>query len=250
MRPPSHAARPDLSGAKAEVGRPSEAPRCFRSHQRVSPLRADPRPLRSRIRGVKLAATRVVYVVAPLAAAAALASCDGESTQSSGPPPADSVRGCRTAVYGEIAPEVRKAAVAAGPLALLVVDGGRRAAFEPSEVVKVLALVRSGETVTVVVPDSERPRLSLLYEFSRGPQRPLRLSDGTDSARLSACGRSEEWAQGRPYPDTRETQFNGGFFVRGADCALLDVWVEGRAAPLRLGVPFGTGDRPCPPGPV
>jgi hypothetical protein len=199
---------------------------------------------------VKLAAGRIALVAAPIAAAATLASCDGESTQPPGPPTAETVRGCPTAVYGEIAPEVRKAAVAAGPLALLVVDGGRRAAFEPSEVVKVLALVRSGATVTVVVPDAERPRLSLLYEFSRGPQRPLRLSDGTDSVRLSACGRSEEWAQRRPYPDTRETQFNGGFFVRGAHCALVEVWVEGRAEPSRLGLPFGTGDRPCPPGPV
>jgi len=202
------------------------------------------------MRGVKLAAARIPLVAAPIAVAAMLASCDGESTQPPGPPTAETLRGCRTAVYGEIAPEVRKAAVAAGPLALLIVDDGRRAVFEPSEVVKVLALVRSGETVTVVVPDAERRRLSLLYEFSRGPQRPLRLFDGTDSARLSACGRSEEWAQGRPYPDARETQFNGGFFVRGAHCALLDVWVEGRAEPLRLGLPFGTGDRPCPPEPV
>jgi hypothetical protein len=199
---------------------------------------------------VKLAAARIALVAASIAAAATLASCDGESMQPPGPPMAETVRGCPTAVYGEIAPEVRKAAVAAGPLALLVVDGGRRAAFEPSEVVKVLALVRSSETVTVVVPDAERPRLSLLYEFSSGPQRPLRLSDGTESARLVACGRSEEWAQRQPYPDTRETQFNGGFFVRGAHCALLDVWVEGRAEPLRLGLPFGTGDRPCPPGSV
>jgi hypothetical protein len=205
--------------------------------------RVDPRPLRSRIRGVKLAPTRLALFVAPFAAAGALASCDGESTQAPGPPTAETVRGCRTAVYGEIAPQVRKAAVAAGPLALLVVDGGRRAAFEPSQVVKVLALVRSGETVTVVVPDAERRRLSLLYEFSGGPQR-------TSSARLSACARSEEWAQGRPYPDPRETQFNGGFFVRGAHCALLNVWVEGQPEPLRLGLPFGTGDRPCPPAPA
>jgi hypothetical protein len=193
---------------------------------------------------------RLALIAAQIAVAAALASCGGESTQSSGSPPADTVRGCRTAVYGDIAPELRRAAVVAGPLALIVVDGGRRAAFEPSGVVKVLALVRSGATVTVVVPDSERPRLSLLYEFSRGPQRPLRLADGTDSARLSACDPSEEWAQGRPYPDTTETQFNGGFFVRGAHCALLDVWVEGRAKPLRLGLPFGTGAGPCPPRPV
>jgi hypothetical protein len=134
------------------------------------------------------------------------------------------------------------------PLALLLVDSERRAAFEPSAVVKVLALVRAGETVTLVVPQAERRRLSLLYDFdSPGPRRPLRLSDGTSSVRFRACTEYEDWSPGHPYPDSRETQFNGGFFVRGAHCAPLEAWVEGRAEPLRFGLPFGTGDRPCPP---
>jgi hypothetical protein len=196
-------------------------------------------------------ALRFALFAALLAAATSLAACDWESTQPSGgesaPPSAETVRGCRTAVYGKIAAGVRSDAVTAGPLALLVVDGGRRRAFKPSAVVKVLALVRAGETVTVVVPEAERDRLSFLYDFSPGPQRPLRLSDGTSSARLSACARSEQWARGQPYPDPRETQFNGGFFVRGAHCALLEAWVEGETEPLGLGLPFGTHDRPCPP---
>jgi hypothetical protein len=200
---------------------------------------------------MRLAAASRPLVAAPLAAAVLLTSCDGESTQPSageaGPPPAETVRDCRTAVYGKIAPEARKEAVTAGPLTLLVADGEPRAPVEP--VVKVLTLVRGDETVTVVVPEPARTRLSLLYDFSQpGPKRPLRLSDGTSSARFSACTRSEEWAEGRPYPDSRETQFNGGFFVRGGHCASLDVWVGGRAEPLRLNVGFARVDRRCPSG--
>jgi len=109
----------------------------------------------------------------------------------------------------------------------------------------VLALVQTGETVTLVVPEGERRRLSLLYDFGPGPKRPLRLSDGTSSTRFNACTRSEEWAGGRPYPDPKETQFNGGFFVRGAHCTTLEVWIDGRAGPLPLTLGFGTGGQPC-----
>jgi hypothetical protein len=177
-----------------------------------------------------------------------LVACDSGSArptaaQTVEAPEAETVRGCQTAVYGEIRPGVREDAVGAGPLALLLVDSERRAAFEPSAVVKVLALVEAGKTVTLVVPQAERRRLSLLYDFGRGPRRPLRLSDGTSSVRFSACSESEGWSPGQPYPDPRETQFNGGFFVGGAQCASLEAWVERRAEPLRFGLPFGTGER-------
>ena len=74
----------------------------------------------------------------------------------------------------------------------------------------------------------------------------LRLSDGTSSVRFSACAQGEEWAPGQPYPDPNETQFNGGFFVRGAHCASLEVWADGQENPLLLALGLGTGDRPCP----
>jgi hypothetical protein len=181
-----------------------------------------------------------------------LAACDGDSgapdAESPEMPAAEIARNCQSAVYGKLRPDVRKAAVAAGPLALLVEDGGGAAAFEPSAIVKVLALVRTGERLTLSVPDAERRRLSLLYDLSTaGPRRPLRLSDGTSSVRFSACTRSEEWSPGQPYPEPRETQFNGALIVRGAHCASLEVWVEGQAQPMALGVPFGTGDRACTP---
>ena len=202
---------------------------------------------------MRCAAGRPTPVVAALFVLAALAGCDEEPTQSSAPSskprltrPAETIRDCRTAVYGRLPPTARDHLVAVGPLAVLVVGGERRGAVEPPGPVKALALVRTGETVTVVVPEDERRRLSLLYDFRAGPKRPLRLADGASSVRFSACTPSEEWASGRPYPDPKETQFNGGFFVRDAHCAALEVWVDGRADPLSLTLGLGTGRRPCP----
>ena len=198
----------------------------------------------------------LTIVVVPLIAAAALSACDREPTQhgesaqpstgESRPTPAETVRSCRTAVYGRLAPATRKNAVTVGPLSLLAVGGKRRSEVEPAGPVKVLVLLETGETVTVIVPEDERRRLSLLYGLGPGPKRPLRLSDGTSSVRFNACTRSEEWGTGRPYPDPHETQFNGGFFVRGAHCAMLEVWVDGQAEPSRLELGFGMGGRRCP----
>jgi hypothetical protein len=166
-------------------------------------------------------------------------------------PRPETVRDCRSAVYGEeIARSAMKDAVVAGPLTLVIagewVDLPARA-YAPDATLKVLAIVRAGETVTLVVPGADRDRLSLLYDVNEpGPRRPLRLSDGTRSVRFTACSQSDEWISGRPYPDTRETQFNGGFFVRGAHCAPLHVWMKGQDVPARLWLPLGTAGRPCP----
>jgi hypothetical protein len=203
-------------------------------------------------------AARAVLVGSALLTALvpSLAACDGGSTQPSagdpnGPPRPETVRDCPSAVYGEeINPRALEDAVIAGPLTLAVEAGwaDRPArAYAPERVLKVLAIVRAGERVTLVVPGGERDRLSLLYDVTeRGPPRPLRLSDGTWSVRFTACTSSEEWVPGERYPDTRKTQFNGGFFVRGAHCAPLDVWTDGQEEPLRRWLSLGTGDRPCP----
>jgi hypothetical protein len=193
---------------------------------------------------------------AALAATAALSACDTGATEraeprrrpaaDSRPPPADTVRNCRTAVYGKLAQSTRKDAVTAGPVSLLALGGERPAEVEPAGEVKVLVLIQTGQSATVVVPKGERGRLSLLYDLGPGPNRPLRLSDGTVSARFNACTASEDWVEGKPYPDEHETQFNGGFFVRGAQCAMLEVWVDEQARPARVGLGVGIGDRPCP----
>jgi hypothetical protein len=152
-----------------------------------------------------------------------------------GPEP-QTIRLCKSAVYGELSQRYRRGAVTIGPLMLggeLGANAGGR--FAGEKVVKVLANLRADETVTLAVPEGERRRLSLLYDDSgRGPRRPLRFSDGTSSARLSAC------------PDA-DSQFNGGAVVRGAHCAPIQVWIEGLEQPLRGWLPFGTLHRPCPP---
>jgi hypothetical protein len=179
-----------------------------------------------------------------------LIACGSDSTKPAGgrplkTPEAETLRGCRTAVYGEIDPKARSEATVAGPLELLAGSNANR--LEPDGVAKVLAVLRAGETVTLAVPESERGRLSLLYDLSGpGPRRPLRLSDGVSAVRFSACPRGI--VAGTRVKGASESQFNGGFFVRGAHCARVEVWIEGREAPLRRWLPFGTGDRPCPAG--
>ena len=177
-----------------------------------------------------------------------LFACGNDSTQPSGggplkAPEAKTLRGCRTAVYGEIDPKARSEATVAGPLELLAGSD----ALEPDGVAKVLAVLRAGEAVTLAVPESERGRLSLLYDMSGpGPRRPLRLSDGVSAVRFRACAKGI--VAGTRVKGASESQFNGGFFVRGAHCAPIEVWVEGREEPLRRWLPFGTGGRPCPAG--
>jgi hypothetical protein len=166
-------------------------------------------------------------------------------------PAAETTRGCRTAVYGDIDPRARSEATVAGPLELLAGADANQPArfFEVGGDAKVLAVVRAGAAVTLSVPEFERGRLSLLYDddmSGRGPRRPLRLSDGVSAVRFSACAKG--MMAGARVKGASESQFNGGFFVRGAHCAQIDVWVEGREVPLRRWIPFGTHGRPCPAG--
>jgi len=196
------------------------------------------------------AAARVALLASGLVSAAAFShfACGNDSTQPAGggplrAPEAETLRGCRTAVYGDIDPKARSEATVAGPLELLAGSAADR--LEPDGVAKVLAVLRAGEAVTLAVPESERGRLSLLYDLSApGPRRPLRLSDGVSAVGFTACAKGI--VAGSRVKGASESQFNGGFFVRGAHCAPIEVWVEGREEPLRRWLPFGTGDRPCP----
>jgi hypothetical protein len=170
---------------------------------------------------------------------------DGGDAAAAAEPEPETVSPCRTAVYGELKPGWRKQAVVAGPLALVPWEPNfarrRPELFRGRGAeVKVLALVDAGARVTLAVPEAERQRLSLLYGVPGPGARDWRLSDGTLSVRFSACSRSSE------YPG-RQTQFNGGFVVRSAHCAAIDVWAEGRTNPIRRWLPFGVGDRQCPP---
>ena len=112
--------------------------------------------------------------------------------------------------------------------------------FRPDAVIKALAVVDAGARVTLAVPEAER----------RAPLPPLRLRAAQDRAATFGsptaprrCALSLVRRSGR-YPG-RQTQFNGGFFVRGAHCAAIEVWAEGRTDPRRRWLPFGIEDRSC-----
>src|SRR5918995_214659 len=125
------------------------------------------------------AAARVALLVSGLVSAVvfSLFACGSDSTQPAGgehlkaPEAEKTLRGCRTAVYVDIDPKARSEATVAGPLELLAGSDADR--LEPDGVAKVLAVLRAGEAVTLAVPESERGRVSLLYDVSGpGPRRP------------------------------------------------------------------------------
>jgi len=150
------------------------------------------------------------------------------------------IRGCESAVFGTLASNWRQYATIAGPLAWLGISGY---ATDPPPTFaiqngrylfkKALAVVERGALVKIVVPESEWTRLSLSYGVSGRPDNLYKISEGKSTWALRAC-------------EDTETQFNGGFIVGGAQCAALDVFVEGKNQPIRVFIPFGTGKRPCP----
>jgi hypothetical protein len=163
---------------------------------------------------------------------------DGGDAAAAAEPEPEFVRPCKTAVYGDLRRGWPKRAVVAGPLALLPYPERRPKHFVPDAALKAIAVVRAGARVTLAVPEAERQRISLLYGYS-GPAR-------TSSVRFRACSRSGKYPGPAGYPG-RETQFNGGFFVRDAHCAAIEVWTEGRTTPIRRWLPFGVHRRQCPP---
>ena len=97
---------------------------------------------------------------------------------------------------------------------------------------KALAVVEAGALVKMEVPESARDRLALSYGLSGRSDNLYALADGHPTWALRAC-------------DDTETQFNGGFIVAGAQCAPLDVFVEGQSAPIRVTLSFGMGKDGC-----
>jgi hypothetical protein len=168
---------------------------------------------------------------------------DGGDAAAAAEPEPETVRPCKTAVYGDLRRGWPKRAVVAGPLALLPYPERRPKHFVPDAELKVMAVVRAGARVTLAVPEAERQRMYLLYDDSAPA--PHRLSDGTSSVRFRACSRSGKYPGPGGYPG-RETQFNGGFFVRDAHCAAIEVWTEGRTTPIRRWLPFGVHRPRCP----
>jgi hypothetical protein len=201
---------------------------------------------------IQIALAIVVSTLVALAALTLAAGGAGSTPRGGGDPTAaaepepETVRPCKTSVYGELRPGWPKRAVVAGPLALLPSPDQRPKHFVPDATLKLLVLVRAGARVTLAVPEAERQRISLLYDYDNSAPAG-HLYDGTSSVRFRACSRSGKYPGPAGYPG-RETQFNGGFFVRDAHCAAIEVWTEGRTTPIRRWLPFGVGERRCSPG--
>jgi hypothetical protein len=178
-------------------------------------------------------------VLAAAAAAVAAVACGGGSGEDPRAAPARAaprapLLGCSDRVTGGDLRAKPGRDLVAGPFAYYRfrenMDGGRFTYEQDhrSPNVKIVALVEPGREVTLAVPQAERDFVSLLYT-EHGP---------LPAVRLRAC-------RGRG----RSTQFAGGMRVDYAKaagregCAVLEVWVKGRASPIRRRL----FDQPCSP---
>lgn len=155
------------------------------------------------------------------------------------PPNAEIVRRCGSAQGGRLDPDWRRDAVTVGLISFYAFEpfpmSGRP--FQPVRPgyyrpFKVLALVKTGAVVTVVVPESERQYVSLVYDQKVRPAVPrtgMRVRDGHYSVVFRACRGV----------DQENTQFGGGFVVAGPRCSRLEVSVAGEDGSRDVRLPFG-----------
>jgi hypothetical protein len=160
------------------------------------------------------------------------------------------IRGCRERIEGPRLVTPQRGDVVVGPIAFGPLAQTYRAqAAHPESweaiprygmpTIKIIAALRAGGGVRLVVPRGQRAWMKLLYE------RPDR--GGTHAVGLQACRRfGSRRAQRRecgwrPYRACRSryTNFSGGFGLDFAQapqrglCAELIVWVKGAERPLR-----------------
>lgn len=99
---------------------------------------------------------------------------------------------------------------------------------------KVLLALDAASRAMLVVPEAEKDNISIGYawqwEREFDPSVVLRpISDGNRGVVFEAC-------------PNRETHFSGGFYVAGARCADLDVYLEDTQEPTRITLGFGVQD--------
>jgi hypothetical protein len=173
---------------------------------------------------------------------------DGQASESL--PPQAPVRGCRGRIEGPrtITPQRGDTVLATLALSALPATyrdlASRPESWRPAPpygmpVIKVIAVLRAGTRVTLVVPREQRPWMKLLYT--------RRERAGAHTVTLQACKRLASGpalrreCRWRPYRACRSryTNFSGGFALdfatarRRGLCAELIVWVEGTGQPLR-----------------
>jgi hypothetical protein len=103
--------------------------------------------------------------------------------------------------------------------------------FTPRGSDKLLAMVRPGAVVRLVVPAAERRVVSLAY---RPGAAPTRVADGDAAVTFHACSTPSGLGPGM----LGWTQFNGGILVAGARCAKF--LVKSRSGTAGFGLAFGS----------
>ena len=105
---------------------------------------------------------------------------------------------------------------------------------------KLLVLVRPGAVATVIVPESERRDVALLYNPAEWNDRnAYRIKDGESAVTFEACEKGETIGTGGPLNEM--TQFNGSFLVAGVRCVPLEVLVPEESRAIRVTLSFGAG---------
>lgn len=149
--------------------------------------------------------------------------------------PAILVRTCESSVYGDLGRGWREREISSGPVSFVgasgYADDPARVLSAPGDratVQKVLIVVRRDRPAEISV---RHPDAALFYDPTRWRDRnvvPFILGD--PRVRFEPCG-----------GDQRETQFNGGFLVRGPGCVPVEVRVDG-GTPRFAVLSFGAGD--------
>ena len=208
------------------------------------------RPRRARLARTRRDRRRSVpalgLVVALVAADLALSS---HAAARGAPDPV--ARDCGSSVYGDLGRDWITSSVVAGPLAFVrarslstspysfrSVGGGRYRG------IKLLAAVRTGWVVRLVVPPADRGAVALRYD-SADFNRAVAPAEGAHEVTFTAC------PPGRPFlgpENQRWTQFNGAIVVAGRRCVTLAVYAAKQGHPLArraLRAPLSLGAGAC-----
>jgi hypothetical protein len=175
-----------------------------------------------------------------LASAALLAACSTSGLpHPTGPSSIEDVaplvRECDSAVFG--APNMKNA-LTIGPLVLVGIPQAADLpprAFKPHEgrysAIKMLAMVKGSNDVTVTVPRSQRHSVSLLYDpTARANRNGFLFSAGDSRVTFKPCPGGEP-------------QYNGGFIATRPSCVSLEV--QSKASSTSGWISLGAG-RSCP----
>jgi hypothetical protein len=178
--------------------------------------------------------TAPALVLAAAAAATVAASAAGAISQ--GERPVDEVRGCGTRGDGNAPQKLPVGGVRIGPL---VIWPSVRTRVERATNGSWAYYVKA----PVVLPARTKVVLSVAPQARHlvGFQSRTRTTEGVTAIRFEACKESEP-SFPRAYRGTvgKYTGFPFGFWLaRRSACIPLEVWIDGRAEPIRRLVPFG-----------